>query len=117
MLRAANLPATGMTFRYAAGEVQELWEEVLKGDIKGIISEACDVYTCTMCAIHNNFGIDMPIVWDKTAKEWFHRVDVFKQILHKRGLEFKVEYLRYGANYHKPHKVAKVIELAEADQL
>lgn len=116
MLKASDLPTTGMSFKYVIGEIQELWEEVLKANVGGVISETCDVYTCAMCAIHNNFGIDTPILWTKTAKEWFHRVEVFKQILSDRGLTFKVEYLRYGANYHKPHKVDKVIELAKLDQ-
>lgn len=116
MLKASDLPTTGMTFKYTIGEIQELWEEVLKLDIHGIISEACDVYTCTMCAIYTNFDIDMPIIWTKSAKEWIHRVEIFKKILSNRGLRFKLEYLRYGSNYNKQCKVDKVIELATLDQ-
>ena len=116
MLRASHLPAQGMSWKYTLGEVQELWEEILTLNAEGILSEACDVYTCASCAILTTTGIDLPILWSRTARGWFHRVNVWKQILATEGLQFKTSYLRYGSNYNKPAKVAKVLELARADQ-
>jgi len=116
MLFTSALPAPGMTWRYVIGELLELWNELIKGDIKGIISEACDVYTCASCALLTTTGIDLPIIWDRSARIWLHRVAVFTSILSANDLHFKVEYLRYGSNYNNPNKVAKVLELARLDQ-
>jgi len=116
MLYTNDLPATGMKWGYVYGEVIEFLEEVAKHDVQGMISEACDVYTCTSCALLTTTGINLPIVWTRSADGWFHRVDVFRKMLNDKGLKFKLEYLRYGSNYKKPEKVAKVIELATLDQ-
>jgi len=115
-MRASELPTTGMNWKYVLGEVHELWEEILKRDIQGILSEACDVYSCATCAILTTTGVDLPILWTRSARGWLHREGVWKQILAKEGLAYKVEYLRYGSNYHKPEKVTKVLSLARKDQ-
>jgi Na+-driven multidrug efflux pump len=116
MIWTADLPATGMDWKYVMGEVRELWEEILKRNAQGILSEACDVYTCTLCAILTYTGVNLPVLWTRSARGWLHRVEVWKHILAGEGLVFKVEYLRYGSNYHKQDKVYKVLELARKDQ-
>jgi hypothetical protein len=105
-----------MSWKYTWGEVLELFEEVHKANIQGIISEACDVYTCASCAFWVSTGIDLPLFWTKSAKSWFKRVEVWKQIFAREGLVFKVEYLRYGGNHEKPEKVARALSLAREEQ-
>jgi len=117
MLWTAQLPATGMSWSYVAGEVRELYEEIRKRSLDGVVSELCDVYTCTMCAIETSTGLTMPVVWEKTARGWFARVDFWRRWLSAFGLEFKVEYLRYGGNYLKQDKRRMVLRLAVEDQL
>lgn len=117
MLWASDLPATGMTWKYVVGEMIELIQEIKDLNYRGIIAEACDVYTCVSCAVLTSTGIDLPILWNNSAKEWFHRVEALKLILADRGLVFKEEYLRYGANYNKPHKMAIIVGLASLDQI
>ncbi|MFW9871480.1 MAG: MazG nucleotide pyrophosphohydrolase domain-containing protein [Candidatus Thorarchaeota archaeon] len=112
-----EFPTTKLSFGYTLGEVKELIEEIKKLNIKGIVSELCDVYTCSMCAIETYFGIPMPIIWNKSADKWNERVDFFTWYLSEVGLEFKIEYLRFGGNYKRKEKRRKVIELAIEDQI
>jgi len=112
-----EFPITKLTFKYTLGEVVELFDEVKKFNIKGIVSELCDVYTCLMCAIDTHFKIPMPIIWHKSADEWIKRIDFFKSYLNQIDLEFKVEYLRYGGNYLRKEKRMKVVDLAIEDQI
>jgi len=116
MLFAKDLPATGMTWAYVAGEIVEFVEEVTKANLAGMVSEACDVYTCTTCAILTSTGINLPVVWTPSAIGWIERTDYYKSLLSGMGMDFKVEYLRYGSNPTKPEKVIKVIQLAKEDQ-
>ena len=116
MIFTKTLPVTNMSWAYVLGEVAELIESIINRDVTGIVNEACDVYTCACCAIYAQTGINLPIFWTRTSLVWFQRVEVWKRILSEVGLSYKVEYLRYGSNYNRPHKVAKVIELAIADQ-
>jgi hypothetical protein len=112
-----EFPTTDLTFKYTLGEVKELIEEIKEFNLEGIISELCDVYTCTMCAIETHFGIPMPIVWHKSADQWNERVEFFEWYLSELNLEFKVEYLRFGGNYLRKEKRLKVDELAIEDQI
>lgn len=112
-----EFPTTKLSFKYTLGEVKELIEEVKKFNIKGIISESCDVYTCMMCAIETHFGIPMPIVWHLSADKWNERVAFFTWYFSEVGLKFKIEYIRYGGNYLKKEKRLKAIELAIKDQI
>ena len=112
-----QFPTTKLTFKYTLGEVKEVIEEIKSFNIKGIISEICDVYTCLMCAIETHFGIPMPIFWKTSADKWDERFDFFTNYLKQVGLEFKVEYLRFGGNYLKKEKRRKVVELAIEDQI
>jgi len=112
-----QFPKTNLTFNYTLGEVRELIEEIKALNIKGMISELCDVYTCLMCAIETHFGIPMPIFWKTSAIQWDYRVEFFEWYLSQLGLEFKVKYLRYGGNYLKKEKRQKVVELAIKDQI
>jgi len=112
-----EFPTTKLTFKYTLGEVKELVEEIKARNMKGIISELCDVYTCSMCAIETHFRIPMPIIWHMAADKWNERVGFFQNYLAQVGLEFKIEYLRYGGNYLKKEKRRKVVELAIEDQI
>lgn len=112
-----QFPTTNLTFKYTLGEVNELIEEIKSFNIRGIISEACDIYTCLMCAIETHFGIPMPIFWKKSAIKWDERVVFFQNYLGQIGLEFKVEYLRFGSNYLDKKKRRKVTDLAIEDQV
>lgn len=112
-----QFPTTKLTFKYTLGEVKELIGETKALNVKGIISELCDVYTCSMCAIETHFGIPMPIFWKTSAYKWDERVEFFESYLGQVGLKFKIEYLRYGGNYLKKEKRQKVVELAIEDQI
>lgn len=117
MIFTNDTPATGLDWKYVLGEVSELIKEIKKLNLKGIRNELCDVYTCAMCAIETSTGIPMPIYWMRSANEWYKRLAFFTLYLNKIGLEFKVEYMRYGGNYKKVEKRMKVVELAIKDQL
>lgn len=117
MIFSSQLPTVGLEWWYVMGEVRELVDEVKQLNFVGIVDELCDVYTCSMCAIGTSCGIPMPIFWMRTWNRWARRVDFFKWYLSEIGLEFKMEYLRYGSNYERAHKRRKVFELARDDQL
>jgi len=112
-----QFPTTKITFKYTLGEVVELFEEIKVLNIEGIIAETCDVYTCLMCAIETHFGVPMPIFWKKSAIKYNERVDFFQKYFDQIGLEFKIEYLRFGGNYLKKEKRQRVVELAIEDQI
>ena len=99
-----KFPTTKLTFKYTLGEVKELIEEIKILNIEGMISELSDVYTCLMCAIETHFGIPMPIIWHRSADKWNERVKFYQSYFDQIGLEFKIEYLRYGGNYLKKEK-------------
>ena len=117
MMLTTDTPTTGMTWKYVFGEIQELVEEIKHMNIVGIVNELCDVYTTGMCAITTSTGIPVPIFWMRSANGWIERMEFFRIYLNRIGLEFKTEYLRYGANYKKQWKRKKVVELAINDQL
>ena len=117
MMFTTDTPTTAINWKDTWGEVIELWEEIIKFDLCGMRDELCDVYTNAMCAITTTTGIPMPIFWMRSANAWFQRMEFFKLYLAELGLEFKVEYLRYGANYKRDHKRMKVIQLEVEDQL
>jgi len=117
MIYTTDVPATNLDWKYTYGEVKELIQEIKRFNLKGIRNELCDVYTCAMCAITTTTGIRMPIYWMRSANGWNDRLNFFQKYLNEIGLEFKVEYLRYGANYKKAHKRRKVFELAVIDQI
>jgi hypothetical protein len=112
-----DTPTTDLSWRYVLGEIQELWEEAINLNFKGMVNEFCDVYTGAMCAITTHTGINVPIFWMRSADGWMERMEFFRKYLTEIGLEFKVEYLRYGANYEREWKRRKVVELAVKDQL
>ncbi len=112
-----QFPTTKLTFKYTLGEVRELIEEIKSYNIKGIISETCDVYTCLMCAIETHFDIPMPILWKKSAVKWDKRVTFYKSYFDQIGLEFKIEYLKFGGNYLREEKRRKTVDLAIEDQI
>jgi hypothetical protein len=117
MLWTTDVPQTAINWHDTWLEVQELFEAICKLDLRGIVDESCDVYTFTMCTITNKTGIALPVFWTSAVNRWVKRGLFFKEYLERAGLEYKLEYLRYGANYKKAHKRRKVVELAIKDQL
>lgn len=117
MIFTNETPATKLTWTYVLGEVRELIDEIKNLNLIGIRNELCDVYTCAMCAIETSTGIPMPIFWMRSANGWYKRLEFFKLYFNKIGLEFKVEYVRYGSNYKNAEKRRKAIELAIEDQI
>lgn len=117
MIFTDELPTTKLDWKYVWGEVLELIEEIKRCNPHGIIDELCDVYTCSMCAIETSTGIAMPLLWKRTVYNWLERLEFWKKYFECVGLEFKVEYIRNGANYHRRHKRRMAINLAIQDQL
>lgn len=117
MIFTNEVPSTNMRWKYVWGEVEELIEEIKKLNWKGIRDEACDVYTCSMCAIARYTNIPMPIFWMRSAYEWDRRRAFWMDYFRLVGLEFHARYLRYGSNYNKPEKRRRVIELAIKEQI
>lgn len=117
MIFTNEVPSTNMDWRYVWGEFKELLTEIKKLNLKGIRDESCDVYTCIMCALETYTGIPMPIFWMRSANAWIERVKWWENYFEQIGLDFKVEYLRYGANYKKAEKRRVIVELAIKDQI
>jgi len=105
-----------MSFEYVVGEMGEVWEEVLKGDVEGVVSELLDVYSCGMVWLSDVSGIDMWVVENKSVVGWAARWTWWKEWLNGQGLEFKAEYMRFGANYERQEKRDKVLEMAMNDK-
>lgn len=116
MLWTSDVPTTKLKWNYVHLEIKELWEEIKKLNIKGIINESCDVYTVCCCAFETTTGIPVPLLWERSAKEWVRRIEVWKSIFKDNNLEFKIEYIRYGGNHKKQWKVDKALQLAREDQ-
>ena len=110
-----KVPQTKLNWSYVNLEIKEFFKELKDCNVKGMIREACDVYTVVMCVITTVTGIGIPLLWTWSAKEWVDRIEVWKSIFEKHGLPFKVEYIRYGSNYNKLWKVEKALELARID--
>jgi len=117
MILTTSVPSTNLDWKYVWGEIQELIVEIKRLNPIGIIDELSDVYTCSMCAITTSTNIPVPIFWMRSAAKWEDRIRFFKCYLNTIGLEYKVEYLRYGANYKRAYKRRKVVDLAIEDQL
>ena len=117
MLRTKDLHTTGMSFSYLLGEIEELIEEILSMNIKGIISESCDIWTCFLCWITEITGLNVPILWEKTGRSWLIRFEYWDIIFKLNNLKFDHKYLCKGGNWYKPHKQITALNLAKKDQL
>jgi hypothetical protein len=118
MLFTYDFPNSGfVSYKWVWSEILELIEEIKTINLKGIRNELCDVYTCMMYAIEYHTGIPMPLFWLRSAIGWKKRVTFWELYLAKIGLEFKLEYMKYGSNYLRPEKRRKVFELAVKDQI
>ena len=105
-----------MNWSYYWLEVLEFLYEIKNFNIKGMISELCDVYTCFVVIVWTQYRIDLGIIWKTSALEWERRIIVWKNIFKQNGLEFKVKYLKGGGNYKRVLKVDNALSLAEIDQ-
>jgi hypothetical protein len=116
MLYAHDLPSTGMDWLYVWGEILELRDAIFTRRLKNVLDELCDVYTCSMIALHTTTGISLPILWKRTAMAWIERESFWKWYITSVGLAYDVKYLRYGSNYRKMWKRRRAIALAVIDQ-
>lgn len=117
LIMTSDLPVTGMSWGYVFGEVLELAEEVVAGRLDGVISEACDVYSCAMCAIETTIGKSVPIVRNRSTDGWLKRQEIWREYLRRMGLKYDQKYLVNGGNYKKACKRRLVVALAVKDQL
>lgn len=117
MIFTNEVPSTNMDMRYVYGEFLELLIEIKKLNLVGIADEACDVYTCLMCAIARYTNIPMPIFWMRSANRWQQRLIFWKKYFKEIGLEFKNCYIQEGSNFKRPEKRRRVVDLAIEDQL
>jgi hypothetical protein len=117
MIFTSEIPSKHMTWKYVWGEVEELIREIDQLNWRGIRDEACDVYTCAMCAIARYTDIPMPIFWMRTTNTWTKRRAVWMEYFRQVGLDFHPRYVRYGSNYKKYEKRRRAIELAIKEQL
>lgn len=104
MLFTDQVPTTGMTWGYVRGEIEELIDEIKILSFTGISDELCDVITCSICVFAEKSGIRLPIIWKKSALGWIQRAIWIENWLNQQNLPYRVWMMKFGGNYHKPHK-------------
>jgi hypothetical protein len=114
---SSDIPTTDIDLNYILGEVKELIDEIRVLDINKIIDEACDVYICFMSWLYCYYGINFPIINNRTINKYNKRIDFFKYYFNEIGLEYKLKYLKNGGNYKKDWKRIRAVRLAIRDQL
>ena len=116
MIKTSQLHTNGMDFFYVFGEIIEVIEEIKKRNIIGVIDELCDVWTCILCAFYETTKIDVPVIWEKSAKSWLKRFDAWEIIFALNNLEYHPHYLKNGGNYKKIHKVVLALNMGYKEQ-
>ena len=112
-----DLPVTGMSLSYVVGEIFELIEAIVNLDWSEVVGEFLDVYSCSMCVLETYFGINVPIVRNRSTIGWLRRQEIWREYLRRMGLKYDKKYLVNGGNYKKEYKRRLVVELAIKDQL
>jgi hypothetical protein len=115
-IKASEICCYSMTLSYFLGEVIELWDEVKKGDIEGMKSEALDVYSCFAELVYNKMGWDVWVIENKSIRAWARRVEIWEKWLGCYGLTFKREYMQYGTNFKRREKRHRILEMARKDK-
>jgi len=116
IIKRSEICCYKMSLAYVVGEMKEVWEEILKGDVKGVASELLDVYSCGMVWLSDVSGLDLYVIENKSVVGWAARWTWWKEWLNGQGLEFKAEYMRQGANYLREEKRAWVLAEAKKDK-
>ena len=107
--------STEMGFAYVKGEVRELLEA---RTLNEVYSEWNDVIACSLLAITNMTGINLPffpMFGKKSVLAWFERLKVWEDIFVLHVMELHPEYLNSGSNYKKKWKIEKALESAGFD--
>lgn len=109
--------AEPMSWRYAHGELVELWEEMVRCNLAGIREEFSDVMYSVYMAVYASTGWNVPMIGAGYAyKKFVARFARWEAIFEENGLDFHRKYLRNGSNYERPHKVRAALDLAIEDQ-
>lgn len=116
MIKTKQLGSDGISFSYIIGEIEEVIQEIRKLNPKGIISEVCDVWTCILCWITEVTNINIPVIWEKSAKKTITRLEYWDIIFKLNNLQFDPKCLCNGANWKKLHKQILAINLAKHSQ-
>ncbi len=98
-------------------EIAEIFEEIGKGDFKAAWVEVTQCWYYVQLLVHQWTGLDWrPIGVSSVLEDFYGRLDVWREIFSKEGLEFNVDYLVGGSNYNRPAKVAAALALARKAQ-
>lgn len=116
MIKTKQLGSDGISFSYIIGEIKEVIQEINKHNLNGIVSELCDVWTCTLCWITEITNINLPVIWQKSAKSTIIRLQYWDIIFKLNNLQFDPKCLCNGANWKKPDKQILAINLAKQSQ-
>lgn len=104
------------TWRDVYGEVLELVEALLKGDVQEAREEFWDVALAAQGLAHTHgwsFTMIMPM---GHLVKFARRRKVWERIFRKEGLLFDTKYWVAGSNHKKPAKVTAALSMARADQ-
>ena len=94
-------------------EIGEFIEAVIALDTKGMRLEGQQVLYALQMQFYQAVGIDFYLQYCAEVVEGFYlRRDVWLEIFKEYDAVFKNEYLEYGSNYKRIHKIKKALELA-----
>ena len=98
-------------------EFVEIFEEIFRCKFKAAWVEVTQCSFFAQLMLHQLTGFDWrPCGVNAVLKEFYDRIDVWRGIFQREGLDFNVDYLVGGSNYSKPEKVAAAFALARAQQ-
>lgn len=112
MIRRSEVCCSKMNWLYVYGEIVEVWEEIRLLNVSGMMEELVDVVSCAQIAFWDMVKINGWVFKTKKYDEWSERWDVWKNWLLQNELQFKSEYMRFGANYKRKEKREKVFSMA-----
>lgn len=94
-------------------EIVELLEEIDRGDFSAAWTEVVQCWWYFQLLVHMWTGWDWrPRGVSAVLKDFYGRLEVWKEIFQQEGLEFDVDFLVGGSNYRRPEKVAAALALA-----
>ena len=110
--------AAPMTWKYVKGEMVELWEAIMEGDLAHTWEEWNDVW-CLLLIYGLPYTGKLPLLPGfglSSQKKFEARLEVWKKIFVHHNLVFRKEYLVTGGNYRKKTKIIRVLQAAKAEQ-
>ena len=115
-MRTSELVEKACSGKFAFSDVWSEVREVFEAaSWDGVKEETCDVYTTLLLWIYTTYGVDMPMVWERSANKYLDRIKVWERIFADEGLEFELKYIRNGGNHERPEKVAMALALAREE--